>query len=138
MPLIVPAAAVPQQPAARASAPAKQSKAQSKSPIRKVADKAGVADLAAFFRKPGAQPALLERFSTSPASRAQVLAGFNLSHEHTALLVQGRVQETTGALLRSACTLETCTVSISDSPDESDQLCNHADCKAFRIAAKSV
>lgn len=134
MPLIVPPATVPPQSTARASVPARQPKARAKTRNRK----AGVAELAAFFRALGTNPALLERFSSSPAGRARVLAKFNLSEEHESLLVRGRVQEIVGTLVANMCTLENCTINVGDSPETADQLCDHADCNAFRVAAKRV
>ena len=139
MPVIVPpAAAAPQQSVLRVQAPAKKTKTQAKakSAARKPTAKAGAADLAAFFRKLWSQPDLLERFSSSAAGREEVLARFDLSEAHKALLVKGRVRDIIAGLT-SAPTPNTNTIVVSCTDD--DRLdCGHDECKAFMVAVQTA
>jgi hypothetical protein len=140
MPVIVPAAAAaPQQSVLRVQAPAKKSKTQAKAKgvARKTTAKADAADLAAFFRKLWSQPDLLERFSSSPAGREEVLARFDLSEAHKAVLVKGRVRDIIARLAGLQPTPDSNTVIIACADD--DRLdCGHDACKAFMVAVQTA
>jgi hypothetical protein len=91
------------------------------------------ADLAVFFRKLWSQPALLERFSSSPAGREEVLARFDLSSPHRALLVQGCVRDIIAELAGVQTSADSSTVIISCTDAERRE-CGHPECKAFMTA----
>jgi hypothetical protein len=141
MPVIVPAvAAAPQQSVLRVQAPAKKTKTQAKAKgaARKPTAESGAADLAAFFRKLGSQPDLLERFSSSPAGREEVLARFDLSEAHKALLAKGRVRDIIAGLAAAQPTPDTNTVIVSCASHDDRLDCGHDECKAFMEAVKTA
>jgi hypothetical protein len=94
------------------------------------------ADLAVFFRKLWSQPALLEQFSSNPAGREEVLAGFKLSAPHRALLVQGCVRDIIAELagVRTSPQNTAQNTVIVSCTDDDRLECGHPECKAFMVA----
>jgi hypothetical protein len=91
----------------------------------------------AFFRKLWSQPDLLERFSSSPAGREEVLARFALSEDHKALLVKGRVREIIAKLAAAQPIPDSSTVIIACA-DDGQLYCGHDACKAFMVAVQTA
>lgn len=122
------------KPVAKAKAAARSKADGKKMAVRKRPPSRG-SDLAVFFRKLWSQPGLLERFSSSPAGREEVLAGFELSAPHRALLVQGCVRDIIAELAGVKTSTAQSTVIISCTDDDRLE-CGHAECKAFMVAVQ--
>jgi hypothetical protein len=93
--------------------------------------------LAAFFRRLWGKPALLERFSSSPEGRAEVLGKFNLHPDHARMLQAGCVRDVIRELAGvkpSRMTLANSTV--INCTDEVD--CGHEECRAFALAVRNT
>jgi hypothetical protein len=139
MSVTVPVATVAQpQTVMPVQVPAKKTQPKAKS-AREPTAKAGAADLAVFFRKLSSQPDLLERFSSSPAGREEILARYDLPEAHKALLVKGRVRDIISRLEGAQIAPAYQTVIIGVSCADDDRLnCGHDECKAFMVAVKSA
>jgi len=119
---------------------AKSSKSARRRPARKAAPRV---PLATFFRRLWSKPALLERFSSSPEGRAEVLDKFNLHPDHKQMLHKGCVRDvirelagvkTNSGPKRQRMILENSTV--INCTDEVD--CGHAECAAFATAVRNT
>jgi hypothetical protein len=119
---------------------AKTSKPSKRRPARKASARV---PLATFFRRLWSKPALLERFSSSPEGRAEVLEKFNLHPDHKQILHNGCVRDvirelagvkTNGGAKRSRMMTENSTViNCTDDVD-----CGHQECRAFALAVRST
>lgn len=87
--------------------------------------------LAAFFRKLWSRKDLLERFSSGPEARAEVLREFNLAPAHRKVLEKGCVRDIIGALAGVSAPNSTVVIDSSDVVT-----CGHAECEAFMSAVK--
>ena len=87
--------------------------------------------LAAFFRKLWSQPALLDKFSESPAGRDEVLTKFNLSPAHKKLIAGGCVRDIIGELAGAKTRSESSVVLNTDDDGDNEIDCGHPECKAF-------
>lgn len=86
--------------------------------------------LAGFFRKLWSKPELMEKFSSSPAGRAEVLAQFNLSGAHKKLISEGCVRDIMQELAGFKPRTESSSVLVCD--DDGEHIdCGHPECKAF-------
>ena len=87
--------------------------------------------LAGFFRKLWSKPDLLEKFSSSPAGRDEVLAQFNLSDAHKKLIAGGCVRDIIQALAGVTPSPSYNTVLTTDDEGDNHIDCGHPECKAF-------
>ena len=90
--------------------------------------------LAAFFRKLYKQPAMMEKFTSSAATREALLERSDLTVDHRNVLSTGCLRDIILALSGADCTVN-CTISC-DHDGEDSPLCKHPDCNAFRTATK--
>lgn len=124
------------KPVAKAKA-AGRSKAAGKTKTVRKTSPSGGNGLAGFFRKLSSQPDTLERFSSSPAGREQVLADSALSAPHKELLAKGCVRDIIGALAGVPTTsVQSNTIIVTTSANQ--LACGHPECQAFMEAAKAV
>jgi hypothetical protein len=124
------------KPVAKAKAAGRSKAAGRTKTVRKTSPSGGNG-LAGFLRKLSSQPDTLERFSSSPAGREQVLADSALSAPHKELLAKGCVRDIIGALAGVPAATQNNTVIIATA--NANQLeCGHAECTAFMTAVKSA
>lgn len=117
---------------------AKSTKRAKRRPTRKAAPRVG---LAAFFRNLWSKPALLERFSSSPEGRAEVLKKYNLDPAHTRMLEAGCVRDIIRELAGVKATRRPTRMMMENSTvinctDDVD--CGHEECRAFSLAVRST
>jgi hypothetical protein len=95
--------------------------------------------LAAFFRRLWSKPAMLERFSSSPEGRAEVLGKFNLHPDHTKILQAGCVRDVIRELAGVKPTkarMAFANSTVINATDEVD--CGHEECRAFSLAVRNT
>ncbi len=118
---------------------AKSNKSARRRPARKAAPRV---PLATFFRRLWSKPALLERFSSSPEGRAEVLDKFNLHPDHKDMLHRGCVSDVIRALAgvktnagakRERMLANSTVINCTDEVD-----CGHPECGAFAVAVRNT
>jgi|SRR5690242_15346878 hypothetical protein len=115
-----------------------KSRTPAKRPTRKTPPRVG---LAAFFRSLWSKPGLLERFSSSPEGRAEVLKKFNLDPAHARMLEAGCVRDIirelagvkTGGKPTRMMMANSTVINCTDDVD-----CGHEECRAFSLAVRST
>jgi hypothetical protein len=118
-----------------------KSRTKARRPTRKTAPRVG---LAAFFRNLWSKPALLERFSSSPEGRAEVLKKFKLDPAHAKMLEAGCVRDIIRELAgvkapRTAAKPTRMMVDNSTVINCTDDVdCGHEECQAFATAVRST
>src|SRR4051812_43729915 len=95
--------------------------------------------LAAFFRRLWGKPALLERFSSSPEGRAEVLGKFNLHPDHSRILQAGCVRDVIRELAGVKTTRTRMAFANSTVINATDDVdCGHEECSAFSLAVRNT